>query len=76
MVIAERDVFIDNSPDRESMKRYIETGLVKAAQTGAAIMIGHAHTNALAPLLAELFPELSRQGYSFSTVSALLDNKK
>ena len=69
MSIGERDVFIDNVPERDSMKNYIETGLVKAEQNGFAIMIGHAGSSQLAPLLSELLPDLNRRGFSFSTAS-------
>jgi len=75
MLIGERDVFIDNNPDREAMKNSIEGGLIKAGQNGTAIMIGHTGSSALAPLLAELSVELRERGYSFSTVSLLLKNK-
>ena len=72
IVIGERDIFVDNVQERESMLCYINNGLVKAEQQGAAIMIGHVTTASLAPLLAELFPKLDEQGYSFSTASKLI----
>jgi len=72
MSIGERDVFIDNIQERESMLGYINSGLTKAEQKGAAIMIGHVSSPALYPLLAELFPDLNEQGYSFSTASKII----
>jgi len=73
MNIAERDVFVDNEQDRESMIAYINTGLNRADQKGSAILIGHVWSAELAPLLAKMSPELREQGYSFSAVSALSD---
>ena len=72
IVIGERDIFVDNVQERESMLGYINSGLARAEQEGSAIMIGHVTTMGLAPLLAELFPELSEQGYSFSTASKII----
>ena len=69
MSIGERDVFVDNEQDRESMIRYINTGLRRAEQKGFAIMIGHVWSPKLAPLLAELYPDLRERGYSFSPAS-------
>ena len=70
--IGERDIFIDNTPERESMIGYINAGLQKAEQNGSAIMIGHTWTAGLAPLLSELFPDLRERGYSFSPASKLV----
>ena len=72
MSIGERDVFVDNVQEKESMIGYINTGLNKAEQNGSAIMIGHVWSPALAPLLAELFPNLKDRGYSFSPVSKII----
>jgi polysaccharide deacetylase 2 family uncharacterized protein YibQ len=72
MAIGERDVFVDNVQNRESITGFIKTGLARAEQKGAAIMIGHVWSPDLAPLLAELFPDLARQGYSFSSALNLI----
>lgn len=72
MPIGERDVFVDNEKDRDSMLGYINSGLQKAEQKGSAIMIGHVGTAALAPLLSELFPDLGSRGYSFSPASKII----
>lgn len=73
MEIGERDIFIDNNPERESMKSFIKRGLDRAEQNGSAIMIGHVFSAALAPLLADMIPELTKQGFSFATVSQLIN---
>jgi len=70
--IGERDIFIDNDRDRETMLDYINMGRLKAEQKGSAILLGHVQSAALAPLLSELFLDLSERGYSFSTASAII----
>jgi polysaccharide deacetylase 2 family uncharacterized protein YibQ len=75
ITIGERDVFIDNEQDKTSMVRYIGEGLKRARQRGSAILIGHAWSPELAPALAELYPELEKQGYSFASASALIRNR-
>jgi polysaccharide deacetylase 2 family uncharacterized protein YibQ len=71
IVIGERDVFLDNEQDRNSILGYIGTGLRKAEQKGSAVMIGHTWSPALAPLLYELYADWLKEGYTLSTVSAL-----
>ena len=73
ITIGERDVFVDNVQERESMIGYINTGLSRAEQKGSAILIGHVWSKELAPLLANLFPGLRERGYSFSPVSKVIN---
>jgi polysaccharide deacetylase 2 family uncharacterized protein YibQ len=75
ITIGERDIFVDNVQERESMIGYINTGLIRAEQKGSAIMIGHAGSSGLASLLAEMYPRLRERGYSFSSVSKLINGK-
>jgi polysaccharide deacetylase 2 family uncharacterized protein YibQ len=72
MKIGERDVFIDNEQDKDSMLRYVSSGLGKARQNGSVMMIGHTWSAELAPLLAEQLPLLGKQGYSIKTASAII----
>lgn len=65
----ERDVFLDNNGDRESILAAIEEGKQIARQKGAAVMIGHVWSSKLASTLMEIYPELVEQGYSLSTIS-------
>ena len=76
MSIGERDIFVDNDQDRESMNSYINAGLRKAEEQGSAIMIGHVWSAALAPLLADLLPNLRERGYSFSSASKVIGGAK
>jgi polysaccharide deacetylase 2 family uncharacterized protein YibQ len=75
MKIGERDVFIDNSQEKASMIWYIDSGLRKAEQKGAAVMIGHTWSTELAATLEELYPGLVEQGFSLSTVSRFMMEK-
>jgi uncharacterized protein len=68
----ERDVFLDNSPDRESIVHYIDVGKKKAEQGGSAVMIGHVWSAHLAATLMELYPQLVDEGFSLSTISELM----
>jgi polysaccharide deacetylase 2 family uncharacterized protein YibQ len=70
--IGERDVFIDNTPEKAAMRQWIETAQGKARRSGSAILIGHAWSPALAELLQEIYPSLIEQGYSLTTVSGLI----
>ncbi|MDR1838303.1 MAG: divergent polysaccharide deacetylase family protein [Treponema sp.] len=70
--IAERDVFIDNEQNKDAMLLYITSGLTRAQRNGSAIMIGHTWSPDLAPLLAEQFPLLVKQGYTIKTASDII----
>jgi polysaccharide deacetylase 2 family uncharacterized protein YibQ len=71
MNVPSRDVFLDNTPSKDDMLNELTKGLKIANRTGSAIMIGHVWSPALAELLRELYPVLSRKGYTFSTISRL-----
>ena len=74
MTIGERDIFIDNVKETDSMLTYINSGLAKAEQKGTAIMIGHVTTAELAPLLEKLLPDFKARGYSLLPASKLIDS--
>jgi polysaccharide deacetylase 2 family uncharacterized protein YibQ len=76
ITIGERDVFIDNIPERASMIRYVEDGLQRAEQKGDAVMIGHTWSSELAAVLESLYPDLTARGYSLSTISRLLTGRR
>jgi len=65
--IGERNVFIDNEQDKQSMLNYFSTGLTRAQREGSVLMIGHVWSPQLAVLLAEQFPLLINQGYTLVT---------
>jgi polysaccharide deacetylase 2 family uncharacterized protein YibQ len=76
MKIGERNIFIDNDQEKNAMSRSIKEGLGKLRDRGGVVMIGHAWSPALAPLLAELYPSLLEQGYTFSVASKHIANGK
>jgi polysaccharide deacetylase 2 family uncharacterized protein YibQ len=73
MPIEERDVFIDNIQEKSSMIQYVEEGLRKAARKGSAVLIGHTWSPELATILEDLYPDLVERGYSFATISQLIE---
>jgi polysaccharide deacetylase 2 family uncharacterized protein YibQ len=72
MKIGERDVFIDNVQDRASFRKYVNEGLRRAEQRGAAVMIGHTWSAELAATLTELYGEMTGRGYILTTASRLM----
>jgi polysaccharide deacetylase 2 family uncharacterized protein YibQ len=74
--IAQRDIFLDNEQDRESIIAALEEGCKKAEQNGTAVLIGHAWSPRLAAILTEYHPILVQRGFFFTTVSGILDPGK
>lgn len=68
----ERDVFLDNQGDRESILSAIEEGKRLARSRGVSVMIGHIWTNELAATLMEVYPQLVEEGYSLATISQFM----
>ena len=68
----ERDVFLDNIPDRVSIVQYVDMGKKKAEKNGAAVMIGHVWSAELAQTLSDLYPTLIEGGFSLSTISKVM----
>lgn len=65
----ERNVFLDNNTDRESILAAIDEGKRIARKNSAAVMIGHVWSSNLAATLMNIYPELVEEGYSLSTIS-------
>ncbi len=68
----ERDVFLDNTPDRASIMRSVEEGKKRAAKDRPAVMIGHVWSAELAQTLTDLYPQLVSEGFSLSTISRFM----
>jgi len=67
---AKRDVFLDNRPDSEYIRKQI-IGLKNLAHArGKAIGIGHDRRNTLL-VLKEMLPQLEKEGYKFVFVSEI-----
>ena len=75
MQIWERDIFLDNTPDRQDIINQILQGLKIANRDGYAIMIGHVWSGTtLTQILLELYPQLIQHGYRFTTIRGLYEN--
>jgi uncharacterized protein len=68
----ERDVFLDNTPDRASIMRSVDDGKKRAVKDRPAIMIGHVWSAELAQTLTDLYPQLVSEGFSLSTISRFM----
>ena len=68
----ERDVFLDNSGDRQSILRSLDEGKKLASSRGAAVLIGHVWSAELAQTLMDIYPRLVEEGYSLSTISKFM----
>jgi len=68
----ERDVFLDNAPDRASILRAVDDGKKRASKGGPAVMIGHVWSAELAQTLMDLYPRLVEEGFSLSTISRFM----
>jgi polysaccharide deacetylase 2 family uncharacterized protein YibQ len=65
----ERDVFLDNTGDRQSILRALEEGKKIASTRGASVLVGHVWSSELAQTLMDIYPQLVEEGYSLSTIS-------
>lgn len=66
----QRDIFLDNEKTRENILHELKRGVEIANRQGFVIMIGHVWSAEILPdVLAEVYPELKKKGYRFSTVS-------
>ena len=66
----QRDIFLDNEKSRENILGELRRGAEIANRQGFVIMIGHVWSAEILPsVLEEVYPELKKKGYRFSTVS-------
>ncbi|MCX7027588.1 MAG: divergent polysaccharide deacetylase family protein [Spirochaetes bacterium] len=68
----ERDVFLDNSGDRQSILHSLDEGKKLASSRGASVLIGHVWSSELAQTLMDIYPRLIEEGYSLSTISKFM----
>lgn len=64
----QRDVFIDNDSDKESIRRSISMLAADSEKNGMAIGIGHCYRNTL-EVLREEIPKLKARGFRFIRIS-------
>jgi len=67
----QRDVFLDDDPRPEEMRRQWERAIAMAKERGQAILLCHPRRETLSALL-EMLPELRREGIRAVTVEELL----
>ena len=66
----ERNIFLDNTQNRQDIIEMYNKGLKFADKNGMVIMIGHVWSgNNLASILDELFDSSISNGYEFTTIS-------
>ena len=68
-----RHVFVDHERDEASMREALDRGIQHAEEEGAAVLIGHAQTETLPPLLEEAYERALELGVSFEGLSHLRD---
>jgi polysaccharide deacetylase 2 family uncharacterized protein YibQ len=69
--VLRRDVFLDDDPRPEEMRRRWESAIATAKERGGAVLVCHSRRDTLAALLGML-PELRRQGIRAVTVEEFL----
>jgi len=75
LATAQRDVFLDNRPEQDYIRRQLRRLVSTARRRGSAIGIGHPYPQTLA-VLAEELPALRRQGVEIVPVSRLVEQRK
>jgi polysaccharide deacetylase 2 family uncharacterized protein YibQ len=69
--VLRRDLFLDDDPRPEEMRRRWESAIATAKAHGGAVLVCHSRRDTLAALLAML-PELQREGIRAVTVEEML----
>ena len=72
----ERDVFLDNEPEAEAIKKALESGIQIARKKGQAVLIGHIHNPQIVEVMELLLAGLEQAGVELVPVSALIDEKR
>ena len=70
-----RNVFLDNEPTPEAVRRQFRELLKRARADGTALAIGHPHPSTLA-VLAEELPQLAAQGVQLVPVGQLIQRQQ
>ena len=71
---ASRNVFLDNEPTREAIRRQFRELVKRARRDGTALAIGHPHPATLA-VLAEELPRLEAHGLQLVPVATLIERQ-
>ena len=71
----ERDIFLDNEPQAEEIRRAVESGVQAAGNDGSAILIGHVRNPQIVEVIEDLLGELDRAGVQMVFLSELLEGE-
>jgi uncharacterized protein len=69
--VMERNIFLDNEPEAESIRIQIEKGLRIAEDKGACVFIGHVQNRVLSDILTEMLPLIEKKSYTLITLNKL-----
>jgi polysaccharide deacetylase 2 family uncharacterized protein YibQ len=72
--LVERDVFIDNERDRESIRDALDKGVALALQNGHAVLIGHVHSPEIVDILREVLEQAGRRGVRLTSLSRVVQH--
>ena len=69
--VMERNIFLDNVPTADEVRKEFEKGLVIASETGSCIFIGHVQNRAVCEVLMEMLPLIEKKSYTLITLKKL-----
>jgi polysaccharide deacetylase 2 family uncharacterized protein YibQ len=72
--LLERDVFIDNERDRESIRTAVQKGIQLACQNGQAVLIGHVYNPEIPDVLREVLAEGGSRGVRLVRLGELVQH--
>jgi polysaccharide deacetylase 2 family uncharacterized protein YibQ len=72
----ERDIFLDNDPHAESIRKALGSGIQVAREKGYAVLIGHVYNPQIVDGIETLLDELERARVELVSVSALVDQMR
>ena len=76
MIYQKRDIFIDNTPESDDMKKAIRNGFTLAEGKKFAVLIGHVWSDNLPSVIKEMYREGREKGFEFRYLSELYTQEK
>jgi len=73
--LLERDVFIDNKRDRDSMRAAVQKGVELARQKGHAVLIGHVYNPEIVDVLREVLEQADARGVRLTSLEWLVQRE-
>ncbi len=74
--MTERNIFLDNNPERGAVKRSLSEGVAEARLKGSILLIGHVQNPVVIDVLEEAYDDLTATGIEFVTVSEYLRRRE